>query len=101
MDRELDIPFASIENAQDYLRLLVDSVAEARRNVQDDLLTQLDAESPRRLQALRLVVYNLEKLEQHLTASRRMLNDLRTLRRLLLQERTQAAEATPDLDSVT
>ena len=94
MNSELDTPFASIENAHDYLRLLVDSVTEARRNVQEDLLAEPNAGSPRRLQALQLVVYDLEKLEQHLKASRRMLNDLRTLRRLLLQERTQATEAT-------
>jgi len=43
------------------------------------------------LQALRLVLYKLEKLEQHIRASRRLLNDLRTLRRLLLDERADAA----------
>jgi len=33
------------------------------------------------------VSYNLAKLEGHITTSRRILNDLRTLRRVLLSER--------------
>jgi hypothetical protein len=41
----------------------------------------------RRKEALLLVSYNLAKLNLHITASRRILNDLRTLRRLLLAER--------------
>jgi len=34
------------------------------------------------LQALRIVEFKLDKLEQHLKTSSRLLNDLRTLRRL-------------------
>jgi len=32
----------------------------------------------------------LDKLEQHLKVSARLLNDLRTLRRLLLEERSES-----------
>ena len=32
----------------------------------------------------------MKKLQGHMTSSRRILNDLRTLRRLLLEERTLA-----------
>jgi hypothetical protein len=42
----------------------------------------------RRQEALRLVLFKLEKLEQQVKNARRLLNDLRTLRRLLLEERT-------------
>jgi hypothetical protein len=42
------------------------------------------------LEAVRLALYKLEKLEQHIKASRRLLNDLRTLRRLLFEERSDA-----------
>jgi hypothetical protein len=35
------------------------------------------------LEALHLIGYNLEKLTHHLKASRRILNDLRMLRRIL------------------
>ncbi|MGB7761070.1 MAG: hypothetical protein WBL61_14645, partial [Bryobacteraceae bacterium] len=41
----------------------------------------------RRKEALLLVSYSLAKLNLHITASRRLLNTLRTLRRLLLAER--------------
>jgi len=41
----------------------------------------------RRKEALLLVSYSLAKLNLHITASRRLLNNLRTLRRLLLAER--------------
>ena len=41
----------------------------------------------RRQEALRLVAHNLSQLSVHITKSRRILNDLRTLRRLLLEER--------------
>ena len=44
----------------------------------------------RRKQGLLLVSYNLAKLETHMTASRRILNDLRTLRRVLMSERASA-----------
>jgi hypothetical protein len=41
----------------------------------------------RRLEALQLVTYKLEQLSRHIDTSQRLLNDLRTLRRLLLGER--------------
>jgi hypothetical protein len=37
------------------------------------------------VEALRLIGYNLEKLESHLKTSRRILNDLRMLRRIVQQ----------------
>jgi hypothetical protein len=43
--------------------------------------------SKRQKHALHLVSNNLAKLNQHMNTSRRILNDLRTLRRLLIEER--------------
>jgi hypothetical protein len=43
----------------------------------------------------RLVDYKLHRLEHHLTISGRMLNDLRRLRGLLLDESFAAARALP------
>ena len=52
-------------------------------------IADADADSAqRRKEALQLVHYNLKRLGTHMTASRRILNDLRSLRRLLLEERT-------------
>jgi hypothetical protein len=91
-------PFDNIENAQDYLVLLSQAIDEARQNVAADLLTEANAKLPRRLEAVRLALYKLEKLEQHIKVSRRLLNDLRTLRRLLFEERTEEETASSVLD---
>jgi hypothetical protein len=86
-----ETPFDSIENAQEYVRLLIETIAEARNDIESDLATASVAQSDRRLEALRLVRYKLEKLEQHLRSSGRALNDLRSLRRLLFEERSTPA----------
>jgi hypothetical protein len=83
----LETPFDSIENAQDYLHLLLEAIVEARNDVTADTAEAEQAALRRRLDALRLVQFKMEKLEQHLRAGSRLLNDLRTLRRLLLEER--------------
>ncbi|MFZ3264684.1 MAG: hypothetical protein WA172_11850 [Terriglobales bacterium] len=82
-----ETPFDSIENAQDYLHLLLETIVDSRNDIADDLRGAEQAKSERRLEALRLVQYKLEKLEQHLRSGSRTLNDLRSLRRLLLEER--------------
>lgn len=83
----LETPFDSIENAQDYLRLLLEAIVEARNDVTTDTAEAEQAAQRRRVDALRLVQFKMEKLEQHLRVGSRLLNDLRTLRRLLLEER--------------
>jgi hypothetical protein len=87
-----DTPCECIEGAQEYLRLLWAAVVEARQDVEADVRAQAGSEAQRRLEALRLVLYKLEHLEKHLKTSQRILNDLRTLRRLLLEERAGKAE---------
>lgn len=83
-----ETPFDSIENAQQYIKLLVETVSEARRDIEDDISSAEQSGLTRRLEALRIVQFKLDKLSHHLTATGRNLNDLRTLRRLLLEERT-------------
>ena len=98
MDSQPETPFDSIENAKDYIRLLLETVADARQEVASDLTAAEGAESDRRLEALRLVHYKLEKLEQHLQSSSRSLNDLRSLRRLLFEERAEPAVVQSEID---
>ena len=43
------------------------------------------------MEALKLALYTLNKLEFHMQRSSRALNDLRTLRRLLFEERAVTA----------
>ena len=98
MGSQPETPFDSIENARDYIRLLLETVADARQEIASDLTAAQDAQSDRRLEALRLVHYKLEKLEQHLQSSSRSLNDLRSLRRLLFDERAEAATVHAEKD---
>ncbi len=99
MNSPLQTPFDSIENAHQYVQLLVEAIAEAKSEIEADLAEAVKAKSERRVQALRIVQFKLNKLEQHLTNSSLLLNDLRTLRRLLLDERPEPAASTPDKNS--
>ena len=79
--------FGSIENAQEYLSLLAQVIQDSREAVEPDLCAEDGcSQDARRLRALRIIIYNLEKLGYHVKTSRRILNDLRTLRRLLQQQ---------------
>ncbi len=93
MSSDPGTPFDSIESAQQFVELLAEAVEEARGEVDADVALADGAQAERRKQALQLVAYNLAKLSVHLATSRRILNDLRNLRRLLLQERLLEKEA--------
>jgi hypothetical protein len=82
-----ETPFDSIEGSQEYVALLAEAIEEARKEVDADTAAAIEEGADRRREALQLVSYNLAKLDLHITTSRRILNDLRTLRRLLLAER--------------
>ncbi|MGE5645942.1 MAG: hypothetical protein ACM336_09150 [Acidobacteriota bacterium] len=98
MDDPQESPFENIESAQQFVELLYEAIGEARREVEAEAARP---QPERRLQALQLVGYNLAKLSIHMETSRRILNDLRTLRRLLYQERGNHEEEpteAPDLE---
>src|ERR1700722_289722 len=82
-------PFDTIESAQEFLALLREAVDDAKTSADADIVEEGDTRSSRRLDAPRLRGDKLDKLEQHVKASGRLLNDLRTLRRLLLEERAE------------
>jgi hypothetical protein len=85
-NRHSETPFDNIESSHEYVSLLAKAVEEALAEVDGDIALVADTEARRR-EALQLVRFNLAKLSGHMTSSRRILNDLRTLRRLLLEER--------------
>ena len=82
-----ETPFDNIENAHSYIKLLIEAVAESTQDIDGEITLATESKLERRLEALRIVSFKLQKLEQHLHACSRTLNDLRTLRRLLLEER--------------
>jgi hypothetical protein len=78
-----ETPFDSVEGAHEYLSLLSEAIQDAKNEIEADIRAAEDPKFPRRLEALRLVSFKLDKLEQQVKNGRRLLNDLRTLRRLL------------------
>ena len=84
-------PFDTIESAHAFVALLAKTVKESRLDIEGDVQREAGSTASRRLDALRMALYNLEKLESHMNQSRRILNDLRSLRRLLFEERATAA----------
>ena len=93
MGYQAETPFDSIEGSHEYVALLAEALAEARGDVEAEIQIAEREGAQRRKEALILVSYNLTKLNLHITASRRILNDLRTLRRLLLAERQAVTAA--------
>jgi phospholipid N-methyltransferase len=82
-----ETPFDSIESAQQFVELLIEAIDESRHDVDADIALSERKGSKRSKQVLQLVSANLAKLSQSMTSSRRILNQLRRLRRLLLEER--------------
>jgi hypothetical protein len=85
-------PFDDIEGSHEYVAMLADALSEARREIEEEVTLAEGEGADRRKQALLLVSYNLAKLNLHIKSSRRILNDLRSLRRLLLAERGQRGQ---------
>jgi hypothetical protein len=98
MKSQTDDPFGTIESAHDFVTLLAATISQAKTELQVDVDREsAKPELSRRVDALRMALYNVEKLEAHLNRSGRILNDLRTLRRLLFEERavTSRSESRP------
>jgi hypothetical protein len=80
-------PFDSIEGSLEYIGLLRETIQTTKSDIQKEVVRAQSDRAERRLEALHLVTYKLEQLSRHMDTSHRLLNDLRTLRRLLLDER--------------
>jgi len=89
-ETRVDTTFGSIEGAAEYLGLLLESVNEAREDLEAETAVASAAGAERRQQAIQIATYKLSQLKQHLATSHRLLNDLRTIRRLLFGERQAA-----------
>jgi hypothetical protein len=95
MSYQSETPFDNIESTLEYVNQLLVATQEAQDQIETEIVRAADPQLARRKQALQLVNYKLDKLSSHITASRLILNDLRTLRRLLLEERK-----TPDPSAI-
>jgi phospholipid N-methyltransferase len=96
MDDDAAKPFDSLENAHEYLSLLLEALEDARHAIDEDLSEAAAAHATRRVEALQVIVHQLSLLDQHVRRSSRIINDLRTLRRMLLGERQTAVAGLSD-----
>jgi hypothetical protein len=87
MNATAEKSFDGIESAHAFVVLLAATIREAKRDLQADIEREAAQNLSRRIDALRVALYNLENVELYMNRSRRVLNDLRTLRRLLSEER--------------
>lgn len=87
MSYQQETPFDNLDSAHEYVRQLLDATGEAQGDVDSEILRVQEPHLERRKQAMQLVKYKLDQLSSHVAASRRILNDLRMLRRLLLEEK--------------
>jgi hypothetical protein len=91
MTQEPTSPFETLESAHGFVSLLREAVDDAYGSILDEVArAQATTGAERRLDALRLVDHKLNCLRQNVLASLILLNDLRSLRRLLLGERQGA-----------
>jgi hypothetical protein len=86
-DQVVGGPFDSIESAQDYMGVLAETILETLKDLSRDHQIAITQGEQRRAQAIALAQFKLKVLGCHLHKSRRTLNDLRMLRRLILNER--------------
>lgn len=84
---ELERPFDSIESAQEYMDILAATALETMTDLVRDRDRALREGQVRRAQAIDLAIFKLKTLGCYVHKSRRTLNDLRILRRLILNER--------------
>ena len=85
--KQVEQPFESIESAHEYMNILAETTLEVIGELTRDRDLAMREGELRRAQAIDLAIFKLKMLGCHVYKSRRMLNDLRILRRLILNER--------------
>ncbi|HYW41551.1 MAG TPA: hypothetical protein VE959_01760 [Bryobacteraceae bacterium] len=85
--QNIEQPFDSIEGAQEYMNILATTLLDVMNDLKRDHDVALRDGELRRAQAIDLAMFKLKTLVCYVYKSRRTLNDLRILRRLILNER--------------
>ncbi len=89
-------PFESIESALEFMGLLEGEIAEAAGELRE--LTKEDG-GERFDEALNLALYKMHQLSSQVQKSRRILNDLRLIRNVLLGEAVGKIASLPPRES--
>jgi hypothetical protein len=90
---EIEQPFDSIESAHDFMNVLAEMILEAMKELHHDRERAIEDGEQRRADAIQLAMFKLKTLTCHVHKSRTALNDLRSIRRLILNERRPKARA--------
>jgi hypothetical protein len=88
---EMELAFDSIESAQDFMHVLAETILDAVQDLNQQRHIAARDGLERRAQAIELALYKAKTLGCYVHKSRIALNDLRTLRRLILSERQNEA----------
>ena len=89
---DADQQFDTIESAHDFMGVLAETVVNAIKDLHRDYQIALKDGDSRRARAIELALFKARSLNLYVHKSRRMLNDLRTIRRLILNERATTEE---------
>ena len=79
--------FDSIESAYDFMNVLAETILGVMKDLHRDHEIAVQEGQERRARAIELAIFKTKTLTCYVTKSRRTLNDLRTIRRLILNER--------------
>ena len=83
----IEQPFDSIESAYDFMNVLAETILAAMQDLHRDHQSAMKDGLERRARAIELALFKTKTLNCYVHKSRRTLNDLRTIRRLILNER--------------
>jgi hypothetical protein len=87
MSDQIELPFDSIESAHEFMNVLALTALDAIKDLGRDRDQALRDGDHRRAQAIDLAIFKLKSLGCYVHKSKRTLNDLRMIRRLILNER--------------
>lgn len=87
-------PFTTIESAQEFLALLAAAIEDAIADANEECTACAGRHQERTVAAWRLVLFKMARLSDNVSHSRRLLEELRTLRNLL--QRSGPAAQTDD-----
>jgi hypothetical protein len=90
---QIDQPFDSIESAQAFMEILAETIFDAMKDLNFEQQLAAESGAERRAKAVELALFKLKMLTCYVQKSRRTLNDLRMLRRLILNERETVESA--------
>ena len=84
---QIDLPFNSIESAYEFMNVLAETILLNMSDLHDHYKLAVQEGQERRARAIELAIFKSKNLSCYVHKSRRTLNDLRTIRRLILNER--------------